>query len=104
MTAPNDRPPQDLGFGRVVAQASRGRLLNRDGTFNIRRTGLGFFESWSAYHWLMGLSWPRFLLVLATGVVQRLRDEKKFEGVDALKTQIDADRTRTHDLFSRMGL
>lgn len=65
MTAPSARPPQDLGFGRVVAQAGRGRLLNRDGSFNIRRTGLGFFESWSAYHWLMGLSWPRFLLVLA---------------------------------------
>ena len=38
------------------------------------------------------------------GFVQRLRDEKKFDGVDALRAQIDADRTRAHDLFSRMGM
>jgi riboflavin kinase/FMN adenylyltransferase len=38
------------------------------------------------------------------GFVQRLRDEKKFDGVDALKAQIDADRGRAKDLFARMGL
>jgi len=38
------------------------------------------------------------------GFVQRLRDEKKFEGVDSLKAQIDADRRHAHDLFNRMGL
>jgi len=38
------------------------------------------------------------------GFVQRLRDEKKFEGVDSLRAQIDADRRHAHDLFNRMGL
>jgi len=38
------------------------------------------------------------------GFVQRLRDEKKFDGVDALKAQIEADRIRANDLFCRMGL
>ncbi len=38
------------------------------------------------------------------GFVLRLRDEKKFDGIDALKLQIDADRTRARDLFDRMGL
>ncbi len=32
----------DLGFGKFVSSESRRRLLNRDGTFNVRRTGLGF--------------------------------------------------------------
>jgi len=41
---------------------------------------------------------------LKLGFVQRLRDEKKFDGVDALKAQIDADRARALDLFDRMGL
>ena len=41
---------------------------------------------------------------LRIGFVQRLRDEKKFEGVDALKAQIHADRARAQDLFDRMGL
>src|SRR5688500_17699375 len=38
------------------------------------------------------------------GFVQRLRDEKTFEGIDALKAQITADRARARDLFDRMGL
>lgn len=38
------------------------------------------------------------------GFVQRLRDEKKFDGVDALKGQIASDRVRAKDLFDRMGL
>jgi riboflavin kinase / FMN adenylyltransferase len=38
------------------------------------------------------------------GFVMRLRDEKRFEGIDALKTQIEADRDRARNLFDRMGL
>jgi riboflavin kinase/FMN adenylyltransferase len=41
---------------------------------------------------------------LRLGFVQRLREEKRFEGVEALKTQIAADRTRAQNLFDRMGL
>jgi len=32
----------DLGFGSVIARESRRRLLNRDGSFNVRRAGLNF--------------------------------------------------------------
>lgn len=62
---PVDR--NDLGFGSVVARQSRERLLNRDGSFNVRREGLGFFQSLSLYHSLLNMSWPRFLLVLTGG-------------------------------------
>jgi len=41
---------------------------------------------------------------LRLGFVQRLRDEKKFDGVDALKAQIGADRASARNLFGRMGL
>jgi riboflavin kinase / FMN adenylyltransferase len=41
---------------------------------------------------------------LRLGFVQRLRDEKKFDGVDPLKRQIEADRDHARDLFDRMGL
>jgi inward rectifier potassium channel len=58
------RPPNDLdsdlGFGAVVARESRRRLLNRDGTFNVRRGGLRFWESLSAYHYLLTISWSLF--------------------------------------------
>lgn len=51
----------DLGFGSVVTRESRLRLLNRDGTFNVRRAGLGFRETLSLYHTLLNVSWTRFL-------------------------------------------
>jgi inward rectifier potassium channel len=51
----------DLGFGSVAARESRKRFLNRNGTFNVRRTGLSFWQSLSAYHYLLTISWPKFL-------------------------------------------
>ncbi len=56
-----DDPNADLGFGSVVAREARQRFLNRDGTFNVRREGLGFWQSLSAYHYLLTISWPKFL-------------------------------------------
>jgi len=50
----------DLGFGSIVIRESRQRLLNRDGTFNVHRGGLRFWESLSAYHYLLTISWSRF--------------------------------------------
>jgi inward rectifier potassium channel len=50
---------QDLGFGERAAEA-RVRLLNRDGSFNVRRKGLPFFTSFSAYHYLIQISWWKF--------------------------------------------
>ncbi len=54
-------PNADLGFGAVVARESRQRFLNPDGTFNVRREGLGFWQSLSLYHYLLTISWPWFL-------------------------------------------
>lgn len=51
---------KDLGLGAVVAQRSRDRFLNRDGSFNVRRRGLPFLESLSPYHLLLTVSWIRF--------------------------------------------
>ncbi len=36
--------------------------------------------------------------------VQRLRDERRFDSVEALRTQIDADRRRADHLFSRISV
>ena len=60
---------RDLGFGSVVSRQSHHRLLNPDGSFNVRRTGLGLFESVAPYHLLLTISWTGFLgLVIATYV------------------------------------
>lgn len=60
-------PQRDLGFGTVVASNSAGRLLNRDGTFNSRRRGLGRLHSIHVYDTLLTMSWTRFVLVVAAG-------------------------------------
>ena len=51
---------RDLGFGAVVGRASFGRLLNRDGSFNVARSGLGIVEAFGPYR-LLRASWWGFL-------------------------------------------
>jgi len=58
---PAEEEFKDLGFGTEVARGARRRLLNRDGSFNVVRDGLNPFSSLSLYHWLLTISWPRFL-------------------------------------------
>jgi inward rectifier potassium channel len=58
---PPGDPSLDLGFGAVVARESRKRLLNKDGSFNVVREGLGWLRSLSPYHYLLTTTWPRFL-------------------------------------------
>jgi len=52
--------PVDPGFGAKVSNASR-RLLNRDGTFNARRSGLSVTQTWSPFHDLLNMSWRKFV-------------------------------------------
>ena len=60
---------RDLGFGSVVSRESRQRLLNRDGSFNVTRSGLGFFENFAPYHLLLTTSWSGFLAVITVSYV-----------------------------------
>jgi len=54
---------QDLGFGAKVANQSE-RLINQDGSFNVERRGLPFFQSLSFYHSLLTISWWKFNLII----------------------------------------
>ena len=56
----SDQDLRDLGFGAVVSRESRERLLNRDGSFNVERTGLPFWSSFSAYHVALTMAWWQF--------------------------------------------
>jgi inward rectifier potassium channel len=55
---------RDLGFGTEVAKGTR-RLLNRDGTFNVTLEGLDPLSSLSLYHWLLTITWPKFLAFIS---------------------------------------
>ena len=56
---------RDLGFGAVVSRESQQRLLNRDGSFNVERKGLGFWSSFSAYHAMLTMPWWQFFGIAA---------------------------------------
>ena len=60
-TAEEQERDRDLGFGAVVGRESRQRLLNRDGSFNVARSGLGLLGSLAPYQQLLTVSWPGFL-------------------------------------------
>jgi len=55
---------RDLGFGSIVAGQSKKRFINRDGSFNVERTGLNFLTSLNLYHSLLTMSWPTFLTLI----------------------------------------
>lgn len=57
---PSLTEPTDLGFGRVVAQAVRGRFLNRDGRPNSRKYGLGAQRAARFYLGALDASWAAF--------------------------------------------
>ena len=55
---------RDLGFGSVVSSNRARRLLNRDGSFNVVREGLGLLATLAPYHLLLTISWPGFIAVV----------------------------------------
>jgi len=67
MASPQEQ--KDLGFGSVLAQQSRVRLMNRDGSFNVQRGGKALTALLSPYQSLLTMSWGRFLLVITVQYV-----------------------------------
>ena len=64
---------QDLGLGDKVIQENRTRYVNRDGSFNVHRKGVWERGSFSPYHAVLNISWPRFYFgVLAYYVLTNL--------------------------------
>jgi inward rectifier potassium channel len=57
---------RDLGFGARVVQLSRTRLLNRDGSFNLRRKGRPGWKSLTTYHSLLTMPWWKFHAFIIT--------------------------------------
>lgn len=55
--------PHDLGLGRVVAEQSGERFLNKDGSFNVQRRGMGW-QFISLYGALLTVPWNLFFLTM----------------------------------------
>ncbi len=50
----------DLGLG-TKASAGSFRSLNKDGSFNVKKTNVPFFERFNFFHTLISMSWLRFI-------------------------------------------
>ena len=55
---------RDLGFGSAVADDTGHRMINRDGSFQVKREHLGWRGALSLYHRLLTMRWSSFLLTL----------------------------------------
>jgi inward rectifier potassium channel len=62
-------PPSDLGFGGVVTKRRGYRLINRDGSFNVRVRKGNWWRSYFTYHTLLAMSWPRVFALLVAGFI-----------------------------------
>lgn len=62
------RSSVNTGFGNN-AGSQGDRLLNRDGSFNVHRTGQNILQKWSPYHQLITISWTHFNLIILSGFI-----------------------------------
>lgn len=58
----------DSGFSSNTSNEGE-RLLNKDGSFNIQKKGLNFFQRFSLFHSLINMSWIKFFVYLFIGYV-----------------------------------
>jgi inward rectifier potassium channel len=59
-------PEDDLGFGPQPVIKNQ-PLMNKDGTPNVKRVGLPFFNTSNNYHNLITMSWRKFWLLVVCG-------------------------------------
>lgn len=58
---------QDPGLGEKYFRHTK-RIINKDGSFNIKRTG-GGLSSINAFHYLINISWTKFFLIIFAGFI-----------------------------------
>ena len=54
---------REMGFGNRVVDSNQ-RLMNKDGSSNVRRAGLRFYESTNLYHELITMPWLKFFFLV----------------------------------------
>lgn len=57
-----DAKSKELGFGSN-AKARSARFVNKDGSFNVKRSGLTLIQNLHIYHTLIEMSWLKFSIV-----------------------------------------
>lgn len=81
----------DIGLGSYIPEGSK-RIINKDGSFNVIRKGLSYFETFSLFQWLITMSWLKFSALIFGSyltiniffaILYYLGGESGFEGIEA---------------------
>jgi inward rectifier potassium channel len=59
---------QNTGFG-TKTEHQPDRLLNQDGSLNVKKTGMSFFDHFSVFHFLVTTKWLTFNILVITSYV-----------------------------------
>jgi inward rectifier potassium channel len=92
--ASNNTQNDDLGIGRIAAENSLERFVNKDGSFNMSREGLGKFSSINPFYWLLDLTFPTFFGIIVAvffGINVIFTGLYLLCGTDGLTTSIKSD-------------
>ena len=54
---------KEFGFGNAALGKNQ-RILNKDGSFNVKRKGLSVLEQFSFFHWMINTKWITFFLIV----------------------------------------
>ena len=63
MATQNAKKYNDLGLGTKEG-TSVYRAINKDGSFNVKKVNVPFFERLNFFHYLITISWLKFLVVI----------------------------------------
>ncbi len=55
----------DTGFG-TNASSYGGRFVNRDGTFNLKKEGISFWDRFSVFHSMLNMPRWKFITIIVT--------------------------------------
>lgn len=64
----NEEKRLDLGFGKQIVDETT-RLVNPDGSFNVRRVNQSFYGWLNPYHRFITTTWGHFMLVVMAGFI-----------------------------------
>lgn len=54
---------ENTGFSNI-SSAEGNRLMNKDGSVNLRKTGIHWWERVSLFHVLINMKWPKFMVIV----------------------------------------
>src|SRR5436190_20283229 len=65
---PGLKTNNDTGFGNNVSSYG-GRFINRDGSYNLRKQGLPFFQRFSIFHTMLNMPAWKFMAIMVAGFI-----------------------------------